>query len=142
MYIRGLNASGFFARGEVRSLVGHMGYYGSSGGASGLAYAEANALIKKQEMLPTAEEALNDFISGVAGGIAFGGLAYTGNRFIPRQVTNIDAGDSQLRVISSRSGEALKAELQAKVSSQNGIQQISERLSSPTEVGENPIIYP
>lgn len=121
-----LSSTGKFAVPEMRTLSGSITYGALSGAAGGVAQAEADAILRKHQILPDAGDLIGTTFNMAAFGAAFGALNYGYNKaFSPLKVTELNSESK-----NPRTGEAEKVNLKLFENSKGEVVRLRAELPS------------
>ena len=134
-----LDQTGLFKVPEIRSFGGSLAMGGLSGAAGGIAHAEADAIFKKGQLLPTAGDLASDMLGMAAFGATMGGLGHGWNRAFnslketdvyAKIPTNSGVQDGRLTYYTSRNGEIVKLQSSLIDTKNGGVGFMSEKFSN------------
>lgn len=133
-----MEQSGAYRVPEIRSLAEHMKLGAASGAAGGVVHAEANALFKKGELLPTMSELTTDTLSFAAFGAGMGAMQWAGHRISsPREYeiyskvpTNEGVENGHIKYTLNKNKEVIRMQADIPNGENGRIGWVSEKMSN------------
>lgn len=104
----GLNELGVFAVPAARSLTGSLTYGALIGAAAGVGHSEANAILRKGEIVPKFSDLLSDMESFTAFGATYGAIGYGVNSFTGPPPQHFETPKGTADVFSDQGGNPVR----------------------------------